>query len=416
MTRPRTILYVETNEDGTVGGSYRALRDLVRGLDRSRFVPRVLLYQDSEARDSFAGAGAVVDVWEEVRQLERPFAGSQPLLRRMRGLYQAIRRRAHWLRDERVDVVHLNNSPGVGFDDWLPAARLVGIPCVCHLRGAFGPRGRIAQALQGRFDAVLAVSRWLGEAAVAAGLPASRIRVVYDGVDRAALRAALRRPAPEVRAELGLGPEDMGVLLAGHLRRWKGQHVAIEALRQLAPGPRGRIRLLLAGASPPEEAAYRAALEAAVREAGLAGRVRFLGQRKDLPDLMRAADVVLHTSVRPEPFGLVVVEAMALGRPVLASRLGGPAEILSEGAGLLFDPSKPEDLARLLQQLLEQPALRARLAAGAEERAEAFDVRRTVAGVQGCYEALLGLPMSEFQAEGSTLRAAGTRTRRTDTP
>ncbi len=149
--------------------------------------------------------------------------------------------------------------------------------------------------------------------------------------------------------------------------------------------------------------------------AGLAGQVRLLGQRSDLPDLMRAADVVLHTSVRPEPFGLVVVEAMALGRPVLASRLGGPAEIISEGAGLLFDPSKPEDLGRLLLQLLEEPALRDRLAARAEERAEVFDVRRTVAGVQGCYEALLGLPISDIQTGGIALPAAGTQTRRTDT-
>jgi glycosyltransferase involved in cell wall biosynthesis len=106
---------------------------------------------------------------------------------------------------------------------------------------------------------------------------------------------------------------------------------------------------------------------------------------------MRAADAVLHASIRPEPFGLVVVEAMALGRAVVASRLGGPSEIVSEGTGLLFDPSRPEELSFLLAQLHEQPALRARLGAAGRERARTFDVSRTVEGVERCYSELLGL-------------------------
>jgi glycosyltransferase involved in cell wall biosynthesis len=76
---------------------------------------------------------------------------------------------------------------------------------------------------------------------------------------------------------------------------------------------------------------------------------------------------------------------------VLASRLGGPSEIVSEGTGLLFDPSRPDELCFLLAQLHEQPALRERLGAAGRERARVFDVKGTVDGVERCYSELLGL-------------------------
>lgn len=385
-------MLVETNEDGTTGGSYRALCDLVRHLDRGRFEPHVVLYQPSPAAGDLAAAGATVEVWDAIRAAERGFCGPQSLGRRARGLLAGVRQRAHYMRHARVDLVHLNNSPGVGFDDWLPAARLAGVPCVTHLRGPF-PVASSAPGrwVQRRFDAVLAVSRWMADAAARAGIPSRRIHLVYDGVDRDALQASLRRPPAEVRAELGLAKDDLVVLLPGHLRPWKGQRLALEALARVRPELRARLRLVLAGAAPPAEAAYREGIEAFIREARLGACVRLLGERRDVPDLMRAADVVLHASTSPEPFGLVVTEAMALGRPVVAARLGGPCEIVTEGTGLLFDPSRPEELTFLLEQLGEQP-IRERLAAAGRERAAAFDIRHTVAGVERCWAALLGLP------------------------
>jgi len=390
--RRRRVLLVETNEDGTTGGSYRALCDLVRRLDRRRFEARVVLYQRGPAAAEIEAAGVRVEAWDAIREAERQFSGPQHPWRRLRGVFEAIRGRAHWMRAAGIDLVHLNNSPGVGFDDWLPAARLAGVPCMTHLRGPFPVAGSgVGRWLQQRFDAVIAVSRWMAGAAAAAGIPADRIRVVYDGVDRDALAAALRRQPAAVRAELGLAADDFVVLLAGHLRPWKGQRLALEALVRTSPRLRSRLRLVLAGAAPPAEAAYRGELEAFARDAGLGACVRFLGERRDVPDLMRAADVVLHASTSPEPFGLVVTEAMALGRPVVAARLGGPCEIVTEGTGLLFDPSRPDELTFLLEQLYEQPQLRERLGAAGLSRAADFDIRHTVAGVERCYAGLLGL-------------------------
>jgi glycosyltransferase involved in cell wall biosynthesis len=126
-----------------------------------------------------------------------------------------------------------------------------------------------------------------------------------------------------------------------------------------------------------------------VAEEGLGERVVFLGQRDDVPDIMNAADVVLNASTAPEPFGLTVVEGMAVGKAVVATRHGGPAEIITPGSGLCFAPASPEELGALLETLLEDPELRAALGRGGLERSAAFPVSRAVAGVESVYVELL---------------------------
>jgi len=382
--RPLRTLHVEANEDGTVGGSYRSLLDICRHLDPQAFEPSVLLYAPAGSGPAFREAGArqVLD-WSAVRAGERRFSGPQPLLRRVQGVSAAVARRVRLLRRLQADVVHLNNAPGVGYDDWLPACRLLGLPCVSHMRGPLArARGRAGRALQDRFDRILPVSRWLQQEALAAGIAAARLEVVHDGVDVEAVQAAARRRPQDVRAALGLAPGDHVLLLAGHLRRWKGQHVAIEAMGALPDPLRRRTQLLLAGAAPPGDP-YPEALRSRARALGVGERVHLLGARSDVPDLMRSADVVLHASIEPEPFGLVVVEALALGRPVVAAARGGPCETLAGGAGLLFDPDRAETLAEALAALAASPERRAALERGGPERARRFHVRRTVSRLAG---------------------------------
>jgi glycosyltransferase involved in cell wall biosynthesis len=215
--------------------------------------------------------------------------------------------------------------------------------------------------------------------------------VVSNGIDLAEFRARLRRPPAEVRAELGVTADGFLVLLPGTLLSWKGQDVALEALARLPAALRARTVLAFAGGrSESEDGAYHRRLEAIAAQAGLAGSVRFLGARGDVPDLMRAADVVLHASTRPEAFGLVLLEAMALGRPLIASALGGPAEVVTPEAGRLFDPTRPADLARELETLLADAGLRERLGRGGLALVESYPVTATARSVERIYGELLG--------------------------
>ena len=135
--------------------------------------------------------------------------------------------------------------------------------------------------------------------------------------------------------------------------------------------------------------AYAAGLHETVTRLGLEATVAFLGERSDTPAIMAAADIVLHASTRPEPFGLVVVEGMALGRAVVAAGIGGPAEIVTAGSGLLFDPTRPDALAAVLESLAADPEKRRLLGEGGRRRAEDFSLQRNVESLQGLYRSLL---------------------------
>lgn len=379
--RPRRVLLVEINEDGTVGGSHQCLYDLALRLDRARYEPVALFYQRNRFVDPLREAGIAVHVWNAERVLERARPIQRSLLRKVataRKAPAAVLRRLRFLQRERIDLVHLNNTPCIGFDDWLPAARLARLPILSHARGPYSaPSAAASRWLIRRFDAVVAISRYVAESFERSGISRHRIRLVHDGID---LARWTPRPAAEgrrIRAEAGVPDDALLLVLVGLLRSWKGQDVALSALKALDPELRKNVRLWLVGEAPHDEAAYAERLQRFVTEHGLGDTVRFLGFRAEIPQIMGAADVVLHASTLPEPFGLVVLEGLALGKAVIASRGGGPAEILRPGDGLLFGAGQPLELASLLADLASSPETRKRLGERGLERVRDFDVQRT---------------------------------------
>jgi glycosyltransferase involved in cell wall biosynthesis len=389
---PFRVLCIEANEDGTVGGTHRVVYDLVMALDRSRFEPVVLYYQDNVFAERLRSLGVHVATYDATRSAERNIRLTGGRVAKLVDQTVATPvRRLRFLIEARIDLIHVANSPRACNDDWLPAARLLGIPCVVSVSGdaSGADGGAVRRWLFRSFDRYLSVSRYIDSAMREAGVDASRLDLVYPGVDLESFRARLTRSPEEVRAELGVGRDGFLAVMVGNVREWKGQHVVLDALAALPETLRRRMHVVFAGAVATGDGAYRARLDARVEEAGLGEQVAFLGNRDDVPDLMNAADLVLHASIKPEPFGLVVVEAMAVGTPVIAANRGGPAEVIAPGSGLTFDPTRPVDLAAALTELIEDPALRARLSAGARQRAEQFAAGKYAAIVQDIYDAVL---------------------------
>jgi len=208
-----------------------------------------------------------------------------------------------------------------------------------------------------------------------------RIRVIWSAVDPEALRPSA--PREVLRAQLGAAPETPCLLVAANLVRRKGVDVLLAAVAALAPG--SRCVLWVAG-----DGAERAALEAAAARLGIAERVRFLGRRGDVPDLLEACDVFVLPS-RQEGLGVAALEAMARGRPVVASAVGGLAEIvIPEQTGLLVPPGDAAVLAAALERLLADPGLARRLgAAGAARVAERFLAEQMVSAYEALYREIL---------------------------
>ncbi len=228
-------------------------------------------------------------------------------------------------------------------------------------------------------DSVIVNSQATGDSVTAQGGRAGLLRVVYNGVDPAPFEAAAFLDRNALRRKLGLRESAMIVGLFGRITPWKGQHVLLEALRSLPD-----VEAVFVGGPLFGEQDYQAALEREAALPALAGRVRFLGFRRDIAEVMRAVDLVVHASTSPEPFGRVIVEAMMSRRPVIATRAGGVPEIIEDGVdGLLVAPGDAAAMADAIRQLCADPPLAARVAeAGYSKAHVAFTVERMMDGLR----------------------------------
>ncbi len=258
-------------------------------------------------------------------------------------------------------------------------------PLIWHLHDIisdahFGSGQRLLQSgLANRFARlVIAPSQAARSAFVEAGGRPNIVRVVPNGID-----SADGGVSPlEIRQELGLssGPL-LGVF--SRLSPWKGQHIVLQALADLPD-----VQCIFAGSALFGEHEYERSLHTLAGELDLANRAKFLGQRHDVPSLMRSCDAVIHPSVDPEPFGRTLVEAMLAGTPVIATDTGASAEILAGGeAGMLVPPGDAKALAAAVRHAMANPAELLRQTKKARRRAHkvygAAKMRSTIANVIG---------------------------------
>jgi glycosyltransferase involved in cell wall biosynthesis len=304
-----------------------------------------------------------------------------------------IRRAA---RATRADVVHANSiRAGIA----AAAGRALGAPAtVVHVHDCL-PDDAVSNATRALValgaDVLLANSRHTADN-FTRGRAAPPVHVVHNPIDLDRFDpAGVDRAA--VRERLGVPPRAPLLTVVAQLTPWKGQETAIRALAGIAR-ERPDARLLLVGeakfvsaATRYDNRAYVAGLERLVDELGLGGSVAFTGERSDVPELLAASDAVLLPSWE-EPFGRVVVEAMAMERVVLATAIGGPAEVIADGTtGRLLPPRAPEAWAAAVLELLGDPE-RGR-AMGRRARAEVarFDSRAYAASVVAAYRHALEL-------------------------
>ncbi|HEY2407160.1 MAG TPA: glycosyltransferase family 4 protein [Polyangiaceae bacterium] len=199
---------------------------------------------------------------------------------------------------------------------------------------------------------------------VAAWLPNCQVQVVYPLVELP--QESSPDSVRELRGEFGAGEGQVVILQGSRLDHWKGHRILLGALANLKH--RADWRCWIAG-SPQrsEEEQYRAELASTIRESGLGERVRFIGHRDDMPRVLAACDVYCQPNQVPEPYGLVFVEALALGKPVVSGDEGGVTEVVTRDCGILCKPNS-KAVANALEQLLANPALRARMAQASRAR------------------------------------------------
>ena len=371
MAETRTVLVV-SNHGEIVGGGEVSLLTLLKGLDRSRWAPTVVLPCEGAVAAGCRALGLPAHVI--------PLPGLRCPGPAMLRSVAALRRLA---RSTGASLLHANGSRAMAYAGL--AGRLGGQPVIWHVRVA-DRDDFLDRLLVSLARAVIVNSKAVGRRL--AWAPQRKVRCIYNGVDLD--RFSPRRPPPGLRSSLGL-PEGAPVVgSVGRFVPYKGYAHLLEAARLVEAAMPG-VHWVLVG-----DGELRGELEGQRRTLGLEGQVHFPGWREDVPDLLALCDLFVLPSLG-EHFGRVLIEAMAMARAIVATDAGGVPEIvLHDETGLLVPPAQPKALAEAVLALLEDPARAVHLAAAGRRRAETeFSLSRHVKAVEALYREVLGVDRGE---------------------
>ena len=402
----KKILYVE-NGIG-YGGAIICLRHLVRHLDRNRFEPLVVTGRtspDYQAIGNEAQWQYIPDRYFDNVSLRRRLAKqawlnkvpslhfiSKQLLARGDDLFNFLPffLRLLWLaKCFRVDLIHANNEPFCNRAALL-VAKVLQIPCICHIRGGDHEGSQLMQWTYSLPDHFISVSHWVAKTLQEnLHIAGNKISVVYDGI--ALEKLNIYADGTQFRDSYHVADDDFAVGLVGLLIPWKGQVLFLEAAKLL----RSKIpclKMLIIGGTPDDCIAYEALLRQRVKDEQLTEMIIFTGHISSMETVYNGLDVVLSASTQPEPLGTVVIEAMAMGRPIIAPNHGGAAEMIRhDETGLLFDPGDMQSLANAIEKLCCSKSLRVKLGENARSAAlKSFAVEDHVRHIQSIYQKFLG--------------------------
>ena len=344
----KKILFIESNRDNTVGGSYYSLLYLMQGLNKSKYELHIIFCQDNMLVPEFRkvtpyvyinnfGPSQSIPLKTPGDVIKWPYRVLDKLLLKQIKLKRII--------DEiKPDLVHLNNGYAC-MHEWMLACSLFGIKVLAHDRGTEYPCNTQTRVFVRLLDVIMCVSDSFKNNVERQHLKPKRIRRVYDGIRVDSFQDINPSESERVKKEFGIEEGQFAVGIVGNIIRWKGQLVVLQAIKEvkkIIPD----IKCLIIGKVAQRSEDYKKELDDYVRDNNLGKNIIFTGFRTDIPPILSDLNILIHASTDPEPFGLVILEGMAMRKPVIATKLGGPAEIvLQNETGVLVPANDPESMA-----------------------------------------------------------------------
>lgn len=366
-----TVLYIFAALP--IGGAEQVLVTEVAGLDKSRYRPIVSVLSEK---------GPIGELIEKMGIPVFPLGR----MKRNQFDYGIIRDLKEIMRREKVHLVHTHLYDGGKYGRL--AARLAGVPAIVHTVHNIYVKRRtkhhwINRGLSRFTDRFIAVSGAVKESMVQYDhISPEKIQVLYNGIDLTQMDVSEDRK--EIRKALGIKPDEVVVGVIARLEEQKGHKVLLEAL-SLIPQLPDTLKVLLVG-----DGKLRLFLEEETRKRGLSTCVLFLGTRKPVFPILSALDLFLLPSLW-EGFSVALLEAMAMGLPVIATRVGGAEEVITSGQeGLLIPPGNPQNLAEAIQEALAHLERFQQMAGRGRERVrQNFSEERHLTLLQELYQEVL---------------------------
>jgi glycosyltransferase involved in cell wall biosynthesis len=379
MTR---ILYVLPA--GERGGAEVSFLNILENLNSNLFEPFVIALKDGPFIAELREKGLNPTVLKTNR------------IRSIKGFFETAKSIRDFIKFQKIDVVHCNGTGAQIYAGF--AAGLAGVPCIYHLhdsvdwswnrQGFVHFLAQISLPVSSIFSSKpkhlkhVAVSKYVAEQFQHTWGSRKNIHVIHN-----AIRTANSAAATNENLKVNKAPV---VIWIGRLQRWKGTHIFLHAVRIVKEKFPDAQFCVVGGALFGIENGYERELQDLARSLKLEKCLKFAGHQSSVESFLESADIVVHSSIQPEPFGLVLLEAMNAGKPVVASNKGGPLEIVENGVtGLLVPPNDPDELANAITMLLGDATLRTKMGLAAQERVKKhFNPSNMIHALESLYSEL----------------------------
>lgn len=341
MSLKYKIFYCETSNDGTVGGSHSCMYNLIRYSDRSKFEFTVGVFSENQYIQKYHDLGIEVVIMPIVPSRRSGWFITRKFINWYHREYELERFLLSYINKNKFNILMMNNTIYES-KNFLSVGSRLGLPVVAYERGIMKYRPEHIVASE-HVDASIAVSNAIMKNLSEYKFRSKKMELIYDGIDPDLYKGPFERS--KIKKDLNISGDSKVIGIVGNIRMWKGQKYFIEAITILAKKYPELYGLIIGGWSD-VDLEYVESLRQAVDDESLSHRIFFLGYRKDTPALLSILDVFVHASIQPEPFGMVLLEAMAAKVPVVATRLGGPIEIFDGGkCGILVRPENADEIA-----------------------------------------------------------------------
>ncbi len=336
----KKVLYFDSTTD--FGGAIVSLFYLINNIDKNKY--KIILAtsnKDNYIKNQFSRLAKIYYLPPNFTS-----TSNNPLITKLNSLqdyllcrFPQIIRLTKIIKKENINIVHLNNDITCNLAG-IVAAKICKIPIILHQRGN-PSKSYLTKILLKNIDYYISVSNFIKKELISLNIDEKKITVVPEGLD-------LNEYKKVTATSLGDNKGVVKIGMVGCITPWKGQKNFIEAINILSlsktPIP---IKAFIIGNVLKKDISYYRHLVRLIKLLSLKEQIVFTGRRHDIPALLKYMDILIHCSIEPEPFGRVIIEAMAMGKPVIASQLGAPSEIIDDGInGFLVSPNNPQKLAQ----------------------------------------------------------------------
>ena len=388
MMEKRNVLFI--HQAAELYGSDKVLLYLVEGLAGSRYNPIVLLPSDGPLKRELEHANIETHVLP-VTKISRATFSLKGILTLPFELIRSVKAINKLLDGRKIHLVHSNTVAVLSGAIW---ARLHRVPHLWHVHEMIVSPTAVKKGfpflLRLFSDRVVCNSTMTQNWVISEQHRlAARSEVIWNGLER---RSPTNDAAStDFRHRIGAASHDLVVTLMGRFNRWKGQAVLVDAATLLWDQGIRNIRYVMVGSPPPGQEHFLAQLRHRVEQSPARSHIVLLDFLEDIWPIWDATDIAVVPSTEPEPFGLVAIEAMAAGKPVVAASHGGLLDIVQHGVtGLHSPPGDASKLADALRKLIKDDEARRSMGiAGQQRQQSTFSLRNQIDATIRCYDSIL---------------------------